>query len=206
MPPSDATNAILINNGGNCIATAGCFPAAGLCPSGYCLAPGTCPPANPGAGNSGAGVYGDLTVKGELHFSAGCYNINSLTENGGGSLTIDSGPVILNVAGTGTTSPITLVGGGLINSATPAYNAASLQILYAGTGAIKLAGGATSIGLMYAPAASFSLTGGSKWYGSLIGATLTDMGGAAIHYDRHLQVEDFIPGNWMLESFSWKKN
>jgi len=34
---------------------------------------------------------------------------------------------------------------------------------------------------------------------------LTDMGGAGIHYDRRLQYEDFVPGPWMLESFTWKK-
>jgi RNA polymerase sigma-70 factor (ECF subfamily) len=31
--------------------------------------------------------------------SAGCYNINSMTEDGQGSITVDSGPAVLNIAG-----------------------------------------------------------------------------------------------------------
>ncbi len=209
MPPSNSANAITLNNSSaNCSGISGCtFSTTGGCASGaFCLAPGTCPPANPGAGNSGPGVYGDITAKGNVHLSAGCYNINSFTENGGGTLIIDSGPVVLNIAGTGQTTPFSLTGGGMINSASPPYNPTTLQILYGGTGTIKLSGGASAIGLMYAPNASYSITGGANWYGSLIGASLTDMGGSAIHYDRHLQVEDYVPGDWMLESFTWKKD
>lgn len=208
-PPTNSTNAITLNNSaGNCGAVSGCtYDTSGGCAAGsFCLAPGTCPPANPGVGNSGPGVYGDITVKGTVHLSAGCYNINSFTENGGGTLIIDSGPVVVNIAGTGQSTPFDLTGGGMINSASPPYNPMTLQIVYGGTGTIKLKGGASSIGVMYAPSATYSISGGANWYGALIGASLTDMGGAAIHYDRHLQVEDYIPGNWMLESFSWKKD
>jgi len=55
-----------------------------------------------------------------------------------------------------------------------------------------------------APNASFSFGGGS-WYGAVIGQTLTDMGGAAIHYDRELQKTAYTVGNFMLSSFTWKK-
>ena len=141
-----------------------------------------------------------------MHLKAGCYNINSLTENGGGTLYIDSGPVVVNIAGTGQSTPFDLTGGGMINTVTPKFDPMSFQILYAGTGTIKLKSGASAVGLMYAPNASYSLGGGADWYGALIGATLTDMGGAAIHYDRKLQKEDYIPGSWMLDSFTWKKD
>jgi Tfp pilus assembly protein PilX len=212
VPPTSSANAITLNNhAGDCGGISGCsYDTTGspACASGdFCLQPGTCPPANPGAGNSGPGVYGDVTVKGNVHLKAGCYNINSLTENGGGALYIDSGTVTLNIAGTGQTTPLTLTGGGVINTVSPnKFDPMNFQILYAGTGTIKLAGGASAVGLMYAPNASYSLTGGSHWYGALIGATLTDMGGANIHYDRRLSIEDFVPGNWMLESFTWKKD
>lgn len=199
MPPT--TSATLNNNATNCAGIVGCTYVGGD----FYLAPGTCPPSA-----LGPGLYGNITIKGNVHLSAvagvGCYNFNSLTENGQGKLYIDSGPVVLNLAGTGQTTPIDLTGGGLVNTVTPAYDPMSFQILYAGTGNIKLAGNSNAIGVMYAPNASYSLTGGSTWYGALIGASLTDMGGTAIHYDRRLQVEDYVPGNWMLESFSWKKD
>jgi len=211
VPPSDSGNAITLNNKAtNCGGITGCSYDTGgtpACTAGdFCLQPGTCPPANPGAGNSVPGVYGDVTAKGNVHLKAGCYNINSLTENGGGTLYIDSGPVVVNIAGTGQSTPFDLTGGGMINTVTPKFDPMSFQILYAGTGTIKLKGGASAVGLMYAPNASYSLGGGADWYGALIGATLTDMGGAAIHYDRKLQKEDYIPGSCMLDSFTWKKD
>jgi Tfp pilus assembly protein PilX len=155
-------------------------------------------------------TFGNITLNGgaTLHLSAGYYNINSLLENGGSRLIIDSGPVIVNLAGAGLTSSqavLDLTGGGVTNTAGN-YDPKSLQFLYAGTNAIKLQGGADAVALLYAPNApySFNSTGGN-WYGAVIGATLTDMGGAAIHYDRHLQNADYILGNYMLSSFTWKK-
>src|SRR4029077_427054 len=89
-----------------CVYDTGGTPA---CAAGdFCLQPGTCPPANPGAGNSGPGVYGDVTAKANVHLKAGCYNINSLTENGGGTLNTESGPVVVNIAGAGQSTPFDL--------------------------------------------------------------------------------------------------
>jgi hypothetical protein len=58
---------------------------------------------------------------------------------------------------------------------------------------------------LYEPKASFSFAGGASWYGAVIGAFMTDMGGTAVHYDRRLQTKDLILGNPMLSSFTWKK-
>jgi Tfp pilus assembly protein PilX len=193
VPPT--TSATLNNHSSDCTGVTGCTYSGGD----FYLAPGGCPPSGTPA------TYGDITVKGNVHLSGGCYNFNSVSENGQGKLMIDSGIVIMNITGTGQGTPVDLTGGGVVNSATPAYNPLSFQIVYGGAGAVKLAGGANAVGLMYAPNATYSLTGGSNWYGALIGATLTDMGGTALHYDRRLQHEDFVPGNWTLESFTWKK-
>jgi hypothetical protein len=81
----------------------------------------------------------------------------------------------------------------------------TFQLLYGGTGTIKLKGGGSAIGVMYAPNAPYSFGGGGDWYGSIIGGQLTDMGGTSIHYDRHLANSGFTVGNWMLDSFTWKK-
>jgi hypothetical protein len=85
------------------------------------------------------------------------------------------------------------------------FDPTTFQILYSGTGTISLKGGAASVGLLYAPNAAFSFAGGANWYGAVIGKDMTDMGGAAVHYDRQLQNKSFTVGPWMLDSFTWKK-
>jgi hypothetical protein len=86
------------------------------------------------------------------------------------------------------------------------FNAASLQFIYGGSGTVKLAGGASSTGVLYAPNSTLTMTGGSTWYGAVITGTMTDMGGATINYDQNLQKQAATVSNWMLDSFTWKKN
>ncbi len=166
----------------------------------------------PGCTSSGGniylppGAYGNLDVTGNtnLHVSAGTYNINSFQEQSAqSSLIIDSGPVIFNVTGNNVSGAVVdLTGNSVQNSS---LNPMNFQILYAGTGAVKLAGNSQAAALLYAPNASFSFTGQGSWYGAVIGNNLTDMGGAAIHYDRRLQRNAYTVGNYMLSSFTWKK-
>ena len=155
---------------------------------------------------NGTVSLGNLTLTGgtNLHLSAGTYNINSVTETGSTALILDSTPVIFNVTGTNYTTPVTLTGGGLVNTSGN-FNPQTFEILYAGTGTIKLAGGANAVGLVYAPNAQYTFVGGSDWYGAVIGKDMTDMGGTAIHYDRELGKTALTVGPWMLDSFSWKK-
>jgi hypothetical protein len=145
-----------------------------------------------------------LTGNKDLHLAAGTYNIDSLSETGSTMLVLDSTPVILNVTGSGGGTVVDLTGGGLTNTSGN-FNPMTFQILYAGTGTIKLKGGAASVGLLYAPNAAFSFGGNADWYGAVIGKDMTDLGGAAVHYDRRLQNEAYAVGPWMLDSFSWKK-
>jgi hypothetical protein len=209
-PPTNSANALTLNNhASDCGGITGCSLGTGVAPScasgDFCLAPGLCPATAGGPVTTTlGGLYGDLTVKGTVHLSAGCYNINSLTENGQGTLTIDSGPVVLNIAGTGQTTPIQLTGGGVINNA--GWNPSMLQIMYGGSGTLNLKGGANAIGLIYAPGATMSFGGGASWYGAVITGNMTDMGGATINYDVNLQKQAVSVGNWMLDSFTWKKN
>jgi len=80
----------------------------------------------------------------------------------------------------------------------------NFQMLLCRVGAGQLKGNSQASGLLYAPNASFSFAGGSNWYGAVIGKSLTDMGGAAIHYGPQIAEGGFIPGAWMLSSFTWK--
>ena len=206
-PAPPTTSSTLHNSASDCTGITGCTfgtgpaPAGNGCPSGdFCLAPGSCPPSI-----SGPGLYGNLTVKGTAHLSAGCYNINSLIENGGGTITVDSGPAVLNVAGSGQTTPLDLTGGGVINNA--GWDPSMLQIMYAGTGTVNIKGGANAVGLLYAPNSTLSFnSAGGNWYGAVITGSMSDMGGAAIKYDVNLQKKVATVSNWMLDSFTWKKN
>jgi hypothetical protein len=159
--------------------------------------------------------YGDITLTGHgvLCLTPGVYNINSISDTGAntgvvivpytsGPLTGQYGQVVLNVTGNGQTTPVSLTGNGLQN---PTLIPADLQINYAGTGNVKIAGNSESAMVVYAPAANVTLTGGSDFFGAILGRTVTDAGGAAIHYDRNLSKNTYIVSNFMLDSFSWAK-
>jgi len=128
-------------------------------------------------------------------------NINSITINGNANLVI-LGTVILNVVGSGETTPIDFTGGSVSNSS---FDPSTFRVMYAGTDAVKLNGGAHTTAMVYSPNARVSFNGGGDFYGSVVGATIDDTGGARIHYDRRLSAEFWVVGNAMMSSFTWKK-
>jgi hypothetical protein len=143
-----------------------------------------------------------LTGGATVHLTAGTYNVNSFKMSGGSHLIIDSGPVSLNIVGTGDSAPLDLTGGTTSNAT---YDPSKFQILYGGTGTLKLAGGTASAATVYAPNATAMLTGGANFYGSILAASVSVTGGTRIHYDRHLGQSFFTVGNYMLNAFTWKK-
>ncbi len=155
--------------------------------------------------------YGDISLSGTqvVTLTPGTYNINSISESGQSLVRIAPdpvtglyGPVILNVTGNNQTTPINLVGQGIGN---PTLDPSLFQINYAGTGQIKLVGGAANAAVVYAPNATAKFAGGGDFYGSIIVGSITDFGGASIHYDLKLKRKLFNVGNWILSSFSWNK-
>ena len=154
-------------------------------------------------------VYlGNVTLNaGEvLHLHAGIYDVNSFTMNGGSQVVIDDGPVVLNVAGLDSsgnalTNPITVTGNGVVNTS---FVSSDFQIVYGGTGEVKLAGGDLTAALVYAPNASATINGGADLYGAIIVHELKESGGASIHYDRHLKTMMFTPGDYTMSAFTWK--
>jgi Tfp pilus assembly protein PilX len=143
-----------------------------------------------------------LTGGATLKLTAGTYNFNSISLQGGSQVIIESGPVILNIMGAGQTNPIDFSGGSVSNAS---FVPKKFQVLYGGTGGVKVSGGAATALMVFAPNAAVSLTGGSHVYGSVLGATIGDNGGTAIHYDRDLPTEFTLAWNTMLSSFTWKK-
>ena len=149
-------------------------------------------------------ALGNLQVNGgaTVTLLAGTYNINTLKLTGGSTLVIGSGPVILNVAGAGDPTPIDFEGGATANES---FDPSMFRIHYAGTGALKLTGGATVSAIVYAPLANASIEGGADIYGSVLAATVAANGGAHFHYDRRLSRDFFTTGPQMMSGFSWKK-
>ncbi len=167
--------------------------------------------AIPGCTNLGSkdvslapGQYGNVSVSGgtTVHLSAGTYNVNNLVLSGNSPIVVDSGPVILNVEGAGVSKAIDLSGGVVTNlSGIPS----NFQINYGGSDTVTLTGGSQSYGVVYAPNAPTTMSGGADWYGSVIGLTLTDSGGSAIHYDRALQNTLVVASQFYPISFTWSK-
>ena len=135
------------------------------------------------------GNYGDITESGgkTLTLAPGTYDINSITLSGGSSLVISPpGAIVLNVSGTGgccSSKPINFSGGSITNTSGIASN---VEINYAGTGQVNLSGGSASYAVVDSPNAQIVFSGGSNFYGSVVGATINDSGGTALHYDTAL--------------------
>lgn len=142
-----------------------------------------------------------VTANATLTLHAGTYNINSLTLAGGATITVASGPVILNVAGQSDSMPIDFAGGAAINES---FDPSLLRIHYAGTGTLRLTGGTTTAAIVYAPLAAASIAGGADFYGSVLAATVDAAGGAQLHYDRRLSRDFLTTGPLMMSGFTWR--
>jgi Tfp pilus assembly protein PilX len=151
------------------------------------------------------GDYGNVNMSGgkTLTLSPGTYNLNSLVLSGGSQLQISPpGQVIINIAGTGTSTPVNLSGGTITNTTGVPLN---MQINYAGTQPIDLSGGSGCYAVVYAPNSPISISGGSDWYGAILGQSFTDSGGTAIHYDRALLNQFLQTGPFRTTSYSRSK-
>jgi hypothetical protein len=189
-PPPPTTN-VMFNAGG-------CPTGAAFCSGGggnYTISP---PSSSTIVSMGNVSLNGGSTI----HLNAGIYEINSLTLTGSAHIVIDSGPVIIKVAGQGQTTPIDLSGGGVSN---PSLDPTQLQFIYGGTGDIKITGGSQSAALVYAPNATTSLGGSSvDFYGSILTGKVGATGGFNINYDRRLQNTVLTAGNPTMTSFNWR--
>jgi Tfp pilus assembly protein PilX len=183
-PPTTAAN---VPSSGGCGGVAGCSTIVAY--SSLAFAPGQ---------------YGNINTSNGItvHLSAGTYNINSLTMAGGTSLVLDSTPVVINIAGTGVGTALSLSGGALDNSGGVPAN---LQFVYGGSDAIALAGGTGSYAVVYAPNAPVTMSNGADWYGAIVGSTINNSGGTAVHFDRAITNSLVQLGNYVASTFSWSK-
>ena len=134
------------------------------------------------------GSYGNIQVTsgGTLTVAPGVYNINSISLAGNSNLVISpSGSVVFNVMGAGQATVVDFTGGAVTNNSKVANN---FLINYAGTGNIKLSGGSATYVTVDAPNAPIDIKGGADLYGAIIGATITNLGGVAFHYDKNTKL------------------
>lgn len=151
----------------------------------------------------GALSFGNVSIgNNTVRLKAGLYNINSISSNANANLIIETGPVIMNIAGQSTNQPVSLNGNGISN---PSFDPTMFQMLYGGTSGININGGSQSALMLYAPNAGITFNGQADFYGSMVGATITETGGARFHYDRRLQNDFVVAGAFMMSGFTWKK-
>ena len=190
LPP---TTAISFSKNGGCPAGAGAYCSASA--NGATFTPPTA---------TTVVTLGNVSANAQavLHLSAGIYVVNSLSLASQVEIVLDGpGPVIFQIAGVGVATPLDMTGGSLTNAT---FNPTQLQFVYGGTGNVKLAGGSTSAALLYAPQATVTITGNNDFYGAVVAGKVTDMGVAAIHYDRSLQNSATTAGNPMMDEFNWR--
>jgi Tfp pilus assembly protein PilX len=149
------------------------------------------------------------------------YNFNSISLAGGSQIiatpTAVGQAVLVNVAGKnsdGSTmaTPVDFAGGSTYAVSTAscagctAFDASTMQIIYAGTGTINLTGNNTSATTVYAPNATVAFSGTADLFGSVLAKRMSNQGNANVHYDRRLGHDFYVAGNPLASSFSWKKS
>lgn len=128
-------------------------------------------------------------------------NANSFTTAGNTSLAITNGTTTMNLRGTGVDPVMDMQG----NFSTTAFDPTKLQIMYAGTGTVKLRGSNELAATIYAPNALVDMSSGYDVYGSILANRYINSGGAVVHYDTALASKYYTISNPFMSTFTWKK-
>jgi Tfp pilus assembly protein PilX len=156
------------------------------------------------------GSYGNLASNSNIHLSAGIYNFNSLSLSGG-SITLDSFPVVINLGGNGVSSGGTLFSSSSSTAINDGGLPANLQIISAAGASllpppeIDMNSSSAMYAVVYAPNARVRVTGSSKFLGAVIGEKVTFDNTGGFSYDVALQNNFLQAGPYYLISFSWSK-
>jgi len=137
-----------------------------------------------------AGSYGNVTLKGAVTLAGGTdinhpaiYSINTLNFNGGATLTI-TGPVVINLAGQPSVTPVLDMTGGTFANTT--HLPGDFVINYGGSGGMTITGGTNDFAVVNAPNSAITMKGGSNFYGQIVGKTIDDQGGTSFYWDKSL--------------------
>ena len=144
------------------------------------------------------------------------FNVNSIAGSGELEVKADTGDegIVLKVAG--------LEADNVTEMATPIdfstmswkqnkadgknFDASMFQLVYAGTQTLSMDGGNSQSAMsIYAPNAHFDFQGTQDLFGSITAKTIEAHGNPKIHYDRSLAGKNWIAGQPMIGTFSWKR-
>lgn len=128
-------------------------------------------------------------------------NANSFYTAGNTSLAITNGTTTMKLRGVGVDPVMDMQG----NFSTTAFDPTKLQIMYAGTGEIKLRGSNELAATIYAPNGFVDMASGYDVYGSILAHKYKNSGGATVHYDTALASKYFMISNPFMSTFTWKK-
>jgi Tfp pilus assembly protein PilX len=128
-------------------------------------------------------------------------NANSFEAQGNTSLSITNTTTTVNLTGNGVNPVMDFAG----NYSTTAFDPSKFQIMYAGTGTIKLRGSNQLAATVYAPNSTVDMASGYDVYGSILAGTYNNTGGAQVYYDRSLSMKYFTISDPFMSSFTWKK-
>ena len=129
---------------------------------------------------------GDLIVSNgrNLTLESGVYRVRDLKVGGGSRLTIERNVTIY------VERELLLDNG---TDANPTRVPSDFQ-LFVGSGPVRIAGGNRLHGVIYAPEAAVTVDNNAKFFGSIIGKSLTTAGNAELHYDEALADESESTG------------
>jgi len=200
--PAPPTTSLSITSSTGCLALGLAFPATCTGSGGNLTINAN--GATISLGNVALSGGSTLTINSGLGGAPVNFNVNSFSMSGNSNLVLGTGTsVTMNVAGTGVTGDVVdFTGGSLMNAS---FDPSKFQILYAGTGNIKLTGGSQTAATVYAPNSTVAMSGSGNFYGSILSNQFTDSGGASVHYDRSLGSKFNTLGNHVMSSFSWQK-
>src|SRR5262249_48060808 len=128
-------------------------------------------------------------------------NATSFTTPATASLSITNNTTTLKLKGQGVDPVMDMQG----NFSTSSFDPWKLQILYDGTGTLKLRGSNELAATVYAPNAHVDMASGYDVYGSILAASYNNSGGAKVHYDTSLSARALTISNPYMSSFTWKK-
>src|SRR5215472_12262031 len=127
------------------------------------------------------GTYGNAVgCSGTYHFSAGAYNFNSIDCESPATFKVDSGPVILNVGGVGSSGNALNFQSGL--SINPGGKPSDFQIVYGGTAGLNMQSEANPVSaLIYAPSADLDFDSQGDFFGAMVIKTVTFESSGGLH-------------------------
>jgi hypothetical protein len=130
-------------------------------------------------GNVSITSHDTLTLTGGTVANPAVYTFNSISEAGQGTIAV-TGPVVINIAGVGQATVLSLTGGGFANSSNvPSY----MTFNYGGTGTINMQGGSGAYFALNAPQSTLNLQGNSAFYGQALAGTINVAGTPDFYWD-----------------------